>query len=314
LQTITDEVGSGPISISTPYDLDEDGRADERNLAPPNENVTPALDDDRRKIEISYRPDQPLPHSSLVSTLDNGRCPQPSNDNRPARYHLRELAQRGELGINEPENRRHWFDAERLKRDIAISTGEPLNNSAANDWRELMMPSVDDEPVPLGADADGLTLDDDLEFQDNDAPGHCAVVDNAEGECDQIRFLEARQIVSLIEDVLGHDYKVLTSAIVKNWTCQMIGEDEGFMNRATASGCGKGMLRSSLRNLSRFYLKLDLLESGQRPHDVWHLIGLPRSIPPIVHAARPYRWHGESSYYLNQKRGPVIKMPESAVA
>jgi hypothetical protein len=312
LQTITDEVGSGPISISTPTDLEHDIRAIERNSAQEtNENITPGLDDDQRRIEINYRPDRQLPLGGLVTSVDNGRCRQPANDNKPARYHLREMEQRGELGINEAENRRHAFDAGRLRRDIAISQGEPMNDSAAYDWCELMPPYIGPEPESFATDV-GLILSDDGEFQDSDVPGECAVVDNAEGECDQIRFLEARQIVSLAADVLGHDYKVLTSLILDNWTARMIGEDELFMDRTTASACGKGMLRSALRNLSRFYLKLDRLEhSGERPQDVWPLIGTPTAAPPAVYPG-PFRWQGKS--YWNQARGPVIQVPERTAA
>jgi hypothetical protein len=311
LHTITDEIGSGQINIATPTGLEDDARAPrERNpVLLANEDVM--LDGKRHNFEIAYRPNQPPPPESLVSNLDNGRGKPPANDNRPARYHLQEMAQRGELGIHEPENRRHWFDAERLKRDIAISTGELLNDSAANDWRELAAPHIGPEPESLATDT-GLILVDDLEFQDSDVPGECAVVDNAEGECDQIRFLQARQVISLAEDVLGDDYTVLTSAIVNNWTARTIGENEGFMDRASASACGKGMLRSALRNLSRFYLRLDRLEhSGCRPLDVWPLIGTPTAAPSVVYPG-PFRWQGKS--YWNQARGPVIQVPERVAA
>jgi hypothetical protein len=233
--------------------------------------------------------------------------------NRPTRYHFRELAQRGKLGINEPENRRHWFDAERLKRIIAISMGEQMNDSAAYDWRGLMLPYVGPEPESLATDV-GLTVNDDGEFQDSDVPGECAVVDNAEGESDQMRLLHARQVISLAEDVLGDDYNVLKSLILDNWTAQMIGENELFMDRATASGCGMGMIRSALRNLSRFYLRLDRLEqSGDRPLDVWPLIGTPTTAPRVPRRTLPDDLR-QSSYYLNQNRGPVIKMPDRAAA
>jgi hypothetical protein len=310
MRTITTEVGSGPINILTPTDLDDDGRADVRILQTNDDDDT-ALDGKRQKTEISYRPDQPMSEATVVKSIDNGRTLQPANDNQHARYHLKEMAQRGELGTTEPENRRHWFDAERLKRDIAISEGEPLNDSAAIDWRELALPYLGETMQSLAADP-GLSPNDDLEFEDTEVPGECAVVDNAEGECDQIRTLHARQVVSLAEDVLGHDFSVLKSTIVSNWTARMIGEDEGFMDRATASACGKGMLRSALRNLSRFYLKLDRLERcDERPHDVWPLVGTPRSRLSVV-SPGPFRWQGNS--YWNQARGPIIKVPERAAA
>jgi hypothetical protein len=314
LQTITDEVGSGPIGVYAPHDFDEDVRADERKpISQTNGNITSEMDGKQRTIKISYRPDKRPPLTTLVNALDGGPQPQPSNDNRPARYHLREMAQRVELGINEPENRRHSFDAGRLKRDIAMSTGEFLNDSAASDWRELALPHLDlDETIVSFARDTGLTLNDDGEFQDTDVPNDCATVDNAEGEYDQIRTLHARQVVSLAEDVLGHDYKVLTSLILDNWTARTIGENEGFMDRTTASACGKGMIRSALRNLSRFYAGLDRLEiSGERPLDIWPLIGTPRSIPPVAHSGT-FRWEGNS--YWNQARGAVIQVPERMAA
>jgi hypothetical protein len=314
LQTITDEVGFGPIGVYAPPDFDEDVRADERKpISQTDGNITSEMDGKQRKIEISYRPDKPPPTTTLANALDNGRQPQPLNDNRPSRYHIREMAQRGELGINEPENRRHSFDAGRLKRDIAMSTGEFLSDSAASDWRELALPHLDlDETIVSFARDTGLTLNDDGEFQDTDVPNDCATVDNAEGEYEQIRTLHARQVISLAEDVLGDDYKVLTSLILDNWTARTIGENEGYMNRATASACGIGMIRSALRNLSRFYLKLDRLEhGGERPPDVWPLIGTPKSIATPV-LPGPFRWRGNS--YWNQARGPVIQVPERMAA
>jgi hypothetical protein len=306
LGTITDEVGSGPIQISAPNDLDGNERAEERGAAPPtNEDITPALDRKREKIEISYRPDSPPARASIVDTLDDGRVVPPANDNKPSRYHLKEMAKRDELGINEPENRRLWSVAERLKRDIAISSGESRNDSAAHDWPALMLPYIGPEPESFVTDV-GLILNDESELEDSDVPGECAVVDNAEGEYDQNRFLHTREIVMLAEDVLGSDYTVLTSAIVDNWTIRMIGENELCMDRATASGCGKGMLRSALRNLARFYDSLDRLElSGDRPLDVWPLIATQY---PTVRYPREYR---RRASYMNQTRTHVVRHPAS---
>jgi hypothetical protein len=309
MQTITDEVGSGPIKITSQLD-EGDRRADERDPQT-YDDVDAALDGKRQTIGISYRPDGPMPHASLVAAVDNGPSPVATNDNRPIRYHLKEMAKRGELGTSEPENWRHWFDSEHLKRDLAISSGEPLKDSASQDWRELAPEYIGDEVGSLATDV-GLHLSDDVEFEDTDSPGECGVVDNANGECDQIRVLHARQVVSLAEQVLGHDFVVLKSAIVDNWTARMFGENELFMDRASASACGKGMLRSALRNLSRFYANLDRLElSGDRPLDVWPLIGTPQSLSRVV-LPGPFRWQGNS--YWNQARGPVIKLPERAAA
>lgn len=298
MRTITEEVGSARIKISVPADVEEHRGMEYRSPVPAKSNPL-------RKAPISYNPDRPLPSGSLVNVVDNGRCPKPANDNRNARYHLQEMAQRGELGKNEPENRRHWFDAERLKRHIAISNGEPLNDSAANDWRELAQEYIGEEIGSFTGDI-GLHLSDDVEFEDTNVPGECAVVDNAEGECDQIGLLYARQVVALAERVLGDDFVVLKSVIVDNWTARAVGEDELFMDRASASACGKGMIRSALRNLSRFYANLDRLElSDQRPLDVWPLIGTLQSQSRVARPG-PFRWQGNS--YWNQARGPVIKV------
>jgi hypothetical protein len=298
MSTITDEVGSGQIQISMPVGVEEHRGIEYRSSVPAKSNPL-------RKAPISYNPDRPLPRDSLVNAVDNGRCLKPANDNRHDRYHLQEMAQRGELGTNEPENRRHWVDAERLKRHIAISNGEPLNDSAANDWRELAPEYIGEEIGSLAGDI-GLHLSDDVEFEDTNVPDECAVVDHAEGECDQIRLLRGRQVISLAERVLGHDFAVLKSVVVDNWTARMVGEDELFMDRASASACGKGMIRSALRNLSRFYANLDRLElSDQRPLDVWPLIGTPQSQSRVARPG-PFRWQGNS--YWNQARGPVIKV------
>jgi len=66
-----------------------DGAEERSPLLEANDNVTPALDGKRQKIEIRYRPDQPLPDAKpFVAAVDDGRYPQPANDNRPVRYYL----------------------------------------------------------------------------------------------------------------------------------------------------------------------------------------------------------------------------------
>ena len=321
MRTITDDedVGCGEISISSPIDLeatDLHAGREERSPTPQEDNITTAMDGSRRKIEINYRPDQAPPLAGIVNALDDGQYTPPANDNKPSRYHLREMAQRGELGTNEAENRRHWFDAQRLKLDLAISTGDLLNESASADWRELCLENMGEEPESLETSDEGLVFSDDGDFQDSSVPGECRIVDNAEGEPDQSRFLHRRQLISLAEDVLGHDFKVLKSVIVDNWTARMVGEDELFMDRATASACGKGMIRSALRNLSRFYFNLDRLElSGQRPLDAWPLIGKPASTRPAVpNAGSLIQQSSRHTRYLNLAGGPVIGIPERAAA
>lgn len=307
MQTITNEVGTGKGSIVISSD-DGDSRTENRIPVIVSDDAGSTMDGKRHMIGISYRPDAPRPVATVVNAVDDGRTPQAANDNRPLRYHLKEMAQRGELGINEAENRRHWFNAERLKRDIAISKGEPFNDSAAHGWRELALPHDGGEIGSFGSD-EGLSLNDDGEYVDSDVPGECGVVDNAEGESRQTRLLHARQVVSLAGQVLGHDFGVLESFIVGNWTARTLGENELFMDRATASACGKGMLRSALRNLSRFYANLDRLElAGERPLDVWPLVGT--QYPTVVY---PREFRLKASY-MNQTRTHVVPHPASARA
>jgi hypothetical protein len=86
--------------------------------------------------------------------------------------------------------------------------------------------------------------------------------------------ISAKQAVALAAEVLGSDYAVLYAAIDRSWSNRWLGETEGFTDRASASACGKGMLRGALRNLSRFFLSLDRLEAGiERARDVWPLVG-----------------------------------------
>ncbi|MET4211449.1 hypothetical protein [Bradyrhizobium sp. LA2.1] len=270
-----------------------------------SDDVATTLDGQWHGIGVSYRPGACLPLATLVTTVDNGPTPQPANNNRPVRQHLKEMAQRGELGVNEPENRRHAFAAERLKRDIAVSRGEPLNDSAANDWRELRGDYFGEGIDSLGSDNE-ILLSDELEFEDTDAPEQSAVVDNAGTECAQVCIHRVQQVVALAKEVLGDDYGVLESVIVNNWTAQAVGENELFGHRATASACGKGMIRSALRNLARFYDRLDRLElSGDRPIDVWPLIGTQY---PTVKYPREFRLKAS---YMNQSRNYVVRHPAS---
>jgi len=281
--------------------ITDDIRNEQRELIS-NDDVGTTLDGKWHGIGVSYKPNQPLPKATVVDVMDNGRTPQPANDNQPARYHLKEMAQRGDLGVNEPENRRHAFAAERLKQDIAVSKGEP---SAANDWREVREEYLGERIDSLDSDNE-IRLSDDLEFEDSDTPAEPSVVDNAEAESDQIRLVRTRQVVLLAKAVLGHDYSVLESVIVDNWTARAVGENELFMDRATASACGKGMIRSAMRNLARFYDSLDRLElSGDRPFDVWPLIGTQY---PTVRYPREFR---PRASYMNQTRTHVVRHPAS---
>jgi hypothetical protein len=299
MQTITDEVGSGSIRILT-YPVEEEaiGSTKEYNtdgsrlglgervaVPVPHDNITSGMDGKRERCELNLA-GGPSPQGEIVATLDNGPDIQAANENNliarsntvgtAKSYPLKEMYERGELGINEPENRRHWFDSQRFKKVHINARGEPDNDTAQNEWREIMMPFFegfcDNLVASFGKDV-GLGLSDDMEFEDSSTPSSCEVVDSAGWNptrdlAPHAHQLYAQQVVALMADVLGSDYKVLCAGIERGWTGREIGETEGFKDRASASACGKGMLRSALRNLSRFYVCLDRLEErGERPQD-----------------------------------------------
>jgi hypothetical protein len=104
---------------------------------------------------------------------------------------------------------------------------------------------------------------------------------------------------------LGRISSCCAAFIESNWDTQTAGEKEGYKNRASASACGKGILRSALRNLSRFYARLDRLEErGDRPQDVWPLIG-NLNLKPVVYPPEANRWRRAG--WKNQARGPVFR-------
>jgi hypothetical protein len=114
------------------------------------------------------------------------------------------------------------------------------------------------------------------------------------------RFAHACQVVARAEDFLGDGFRVLKHVIVDCWPAQMVGFDQGRKNRATASAAGQAMILSALRQLTRFYDKLDRIErDGESPRDVWPMVGTftaPRSAISRLHLGKSY---------LNQARGPV---------
>jgi hypothetical protein len=321
--TITDEVGSGSIKILTPNDLDEDRRAEERNPAPANDDITKGLDERREKTTVLNFKSGDVPNGPIINTVDNGPDLTAANDNDAAArsdtanepsYPLREMFKRGDLGINEPENRHHWFDAERFKHLHADARGEPDNSN--DNWRELLLEFHEgifhDIVTSTNAD-DGLVLNDDMEFEDTDTPTDYGAVDfsgwqPAKDIAPHVRQLFAQQIVVLQKDVLGADYDVLFAAIERSWTNQQIGETEGYTNRASASACGKGKLRSALRNLSRFYRSLDRIEErGDRPQDAWPLIG---TLNWLSVKYPPERYRTRDLAFMNQAAGAIRKWRE----
>jgi hypothetical protein len=333
MRTIADEVGSGPIRAVT-YTVVEEVigsiKEDHTNGArldlgervvvpiPRNTNITSGLDGKRERCELNLT-GGPAPLGELTHTLDNGPDIAAANDNNAlARkinsgvaksYPLKEMYERGDLGINEIENRNHWFASQRFKQ-IHLNASEPDNNE--DNWRELMSDFYEgcfgNFLTSFAAD-EGLSLSDDMEFEDSETPAHCEAVDNAgwnpyRDSEPHVRQIYAQQVVALMADVLGSDYKVLCAAIERSWTSQQIGETEGYTNRGSASACGKGMLRSALRNLSRFYVCLDRLEErGDRPQDVWPLVGTLNWPPAKYTTGHCLPW---DKAFMNQAARPVL--------
>jgi hypothetical protein len=329
MRTITTEVGSRPIKTKTypveetngSHKAEDKGCIDSGERVPvpmfPNDNITSGMDGKRERCELNLA-GGPAPAGVIVDTIDNGPVLKAANDNSvPAietnSYPLREMYERGELGVNEIENRCHWFDAERFKTIHSAARGEPDNSE--DNWRELLLEFFEtlfgNSLTSFTVDK-GLVVSDDGEFEDSATPADYKAVDNAGWEptndlAPYLRQRYAQQIVGLMGDVLGNDYRVLCAAIERRWTNQQIGETEGYTNRASASACGKGMLRSALRNLSRFYRCLDRIEErGTRPQDVWPLVGA-YTWPPVAYA----RCRTRDLAFMNQAVGPVRKWDDA---
>jgi hypothetical protein len=116
------------------------------------------------------------------------------------------------------------------------------------------------------------------------------------------RRLYARQVVAHAEDFLCDGFRVLKRVMVDCWTAQMVGSESGrHNNRATASASGQAMILAALRQLTRFYDKLDRIEqSGESPRFVIPMVGAFTA--PRLDVCHPQR--GKS--YLNQTPGPVM--------
>lgn len=117
----------------------------------------------------------------------------------------------------------------------------------------------------------------------------------------QSRFIHARQVVTHAEDFLCDGFRVLKRVMVDCWTAQMVGSESGrHNNRASASAAGQAMIMGALRQLTRFYDKLDRIEqTGESPRFVIPMVGaFTVSRPAVCHPQR-----GKS--YLNQAPGPV---------
>lgn len=215
--------------------------------------------------------------------------PIPANDNVKRRgrssWPLQELFNRGELGVNELQNRARWHAAQRFKREHDAASGDRIEESASGDWRELMLMMLEtDEEVAiqhLGPNDGPAVLNDDNELQDNGTSRLPGVVDNA--GFNPHRDLPAaaheiydRQVIALAADVLGYSYPVLAAMVLRSWNLQQVGETEGARDPASARGVGKGMMRMALSDLVDFYTKLDRLdESGVPTTLIWPLVGTP---------------------------------------
>jgi hypothetical protein len=287
-------------------------------LIPRDDSITKSLDGRHEKTSAFNFKIGDTPNGSIVDTVDNGPNLKAAKKNGDARVRLKlssfpksdplkESYERGELGLSEPENRAHWFDAQRFRRAHADARGEP--DTGRDDWRQLMRNFLEGffEDSLTGFEADeGLVLSHDMEFDDSTtSSGGEAIVEPHVGT------LYAQQVVNLMTDVLGQDYEVLLAAVERRWTNQKLGETEGYTDRASASACGKGMLRSALRNLSRFYAGLDRLEMrGDRPRDVWPLVGT-LNWPPVKYAPGYYR--EREAHFMNRTSGPVRKWRDDLI-
>jgi hypothetical protein len=206
MQTITDEVGYGPIRAVThavneilgsytaaDVEITSDLWLDsgERVVLPTpyNINITSGLDEKRKRCELNLT-GGPAPKGEIVGTVNNGPDLKAANDNDvsarnnivndPKTYPVKEMFERGDLGINEIENRNHWFASQRFKHMLACARGEPDNSE--DNWRELLVEFYEgffDNLVTSFAKDVGLSLSDDMEFEDSTSPAHCEVVDNA---------------------------------------------------------------------------------------------------------------------------------------
>ncbi len=114
------------------------------------------------------------------------------------------------------------------------------------------------------------------------------------------RYVYARQVVAHAEDFLGDGFRVLKRVMIDGWSAQMLGFDEGRLDRGQASAAGQSLILAALRQLTRFYEKLDRIErTGESPQFVMPMVGSFAITRPAV----PHPQRAKS--YLNQACGPV---------
>jgi hypothetical protein len=231
-RTISQEVGSGPIDIITLVDDSNHLASTERVVAPAIEQDNTETLDGRRSEKIDLNlggPDAPLANAPLPAT-DDGPTPAykvarddaverltAANNNEPKKepYNLKKMYALGELGNGQPENELHWHDVERLRLELLLDSGEPINE---DDWRELKLIFCEgffgNTITTTTAPDAGLSVSDDLEFEDTNTVLEGNVVDG--GSWDLYRdlppktaHLYATQVVALARDVLGQDFELL---------------------------------------------------------------------------------------------------------
>ena len=110
------------------------------------------------------------------------------------------------------------------------------------------------------------------------------------------RFTPLKE-VSLAHKEMEKDFELVRAFIEANWTTEIAGKTEGYKDRASASACGKGMLRAALRNLTRFYDRLERLEENG-PQDA-----KLKPIADVLDMADRWRRAG----WKNQARGKVYR-------
>lgn len=206
-----------------------------------------------------------------------------SHKRGPTGWPLRELFARGELGISEIENRRHWEACLRFKR-AHVYSAEPVP-SDAEDWRDLMLPvaaTADVQPLePLPADTASVR-DDDGEWVDGGTASLGNVVDCSAFDAYRDipppgEEISAKQTIALAATVLSAEYPIIVAAVCRGWNLQQIGETEVEIgsNGATARSVGKGMLRLALRSLTAFWLAFDRHVEGTPLIRTWPLVATP---------------------------------------
>ncbi|MDG4854064.1 MULTISPECIES: hypothetical protein [unclassified Mesorhizobium] len=215
---------------------------------------------------------------------NDDRNPVAANDNRrgPTGWPLREQFNRGELGISEAENRRHFFAAGRFRRDYEVA-GAYQEDRADEDWRELLLEATHLAGfVPIGENGNTIVFDEAAGDWKDGGEIISDVVDN--GGFNLFRDLpyaagsiQARQVIALAADVLGSCYPIIVAGACRNWTLLQLGETEADIGSppATLRSIGKGLLRVALRDLSAFYVKLDRAEAGEATQPTWPLVGTP---------------------------------------